>query len=243
MKRDMKPKSLSIYLWCIVLAVLLALLLREAWVVAVDHVLLPDWKSFEWKRLSWPNVFKNFNLGLYWWFMVGIAIYPLLRRYLAPRSKWLQGVLQYTETDSHESVHEKVAILLGRDVHEKVVKQNSGHILSSGPKWSRPFTSLAPYTFPYITYIGLALRSLIDIRHTWLFDIFLGMTLGFYLVRFFLETRVKQPDIHQFSTIWFPRLYITVWMVFNFNLFAVSFWSNKNLFTAFWWVIQHLFIW
>ena len=239
----MKQKSLSTYLWCIVLAVLLALLLREAWIVAMNHVLLPDWKYFKWSRLSWPNVFENFNLGLYWWFVLGIAFYPLLRTYLSPRSKWLQGVFHYLETDSHESVHEKVAILLGRDVHEKVVKKNSGYIMSSGSKWSRPFTSLAPYTFPYITYIGLALRSLIDDRYTWLFDILLGMTLGFYFVRFAIETRAKQPDIYQFSTIWFPRLYIAVWLVFNFNVFVVSFWKNMNLFTAIWWVIRHLFPW
>lgn len=236
-------KSRSLYLWCFALALFLALLLREAWIVAVDHVLLPDWNHFKWSRLNWPNLFKNFNLGVYWWFMVGIAIYPILRKYLAPRSKWLKGVLQFTETDSHESIHEKVAILLGRDVHEKVVKQNSGHILSSGPEWSKPFTSLAPYTFPYLTYLGLALRPLIDVRYLWLFDIFLGMTLGFYLVRFIFETRSDQPDIHQFSTIWFPRLYIAVWTVFNFNLFAVTFWNRMNVFTAFLWVIRHLLIW
>ena len=236
-------KNLSIYVWCVVLAVLLALLLREAWVVAVEHVLLPDWEHFEWNRLSWPNVFKRFNLGLYWWFTVGIVAYLILRIHVIPRCDRIKDALEMQEIDSHESSHSFVAMLLGRRVSEKVVKKNSGHIMSSGPGWSHMFTSLAPYTLPLVTYLGLAFRSLIAWQSTWLFDIIVGMTMGFYIYRHMTETRDYQPDINHFRTKLFPYLYIAVWTVFNFNVITVTFWSSKNFFTALWWVLQHLVVW
>lgn len=40
-----------------------------------------------------------------------------------------------------------------------------------------------------------------------------------------------------------------MFLVFNqlnfveLTLIMVSFWSNKNFFTAIWWVLQHLFAW
>ena len=155
----------------------------------------------------------------------------------------LYQALEMQEIDSHESSHSFVAMLLGRRVSEKVVKKNSGHIMSSGPGWSHMFTSLAPYTLPLVTYLGLAFRSLIAWQSTWLFDIIVGMTMGFYIYRHMTETRDYQPDINHFRTKLFPYLYIAVWTVFNFNVIMVTFWSSKNFFTALWWVLQHLVVW
>lgn len=236
-------RNRRIYVWCVVLAVLLALLLREAWVVAVEHVLVPDWQHFSWSRLSWPNVLKHYNMGLYWWFTMGVIAYLILRTCVVPRYKRIEKKFELYETDSHESSHTHVGNLLGRDVTEKKVTQNSGYIISSGPEWSRPSTMLAPYTLPLVTYIGLAFRSMIAWQNTWLFDIILGLSMGFYVYRFAVETRNYQTDINSFSTLWFPYLYIAVWTVFNFNVIAVTFWNSKNFFTAIWWVLQHLFIW
>lgn len=239
----MMKRNVNIYLWCVGLAVLLGLLLREMWVVAVEHVLLPDWNSFAWSRLSWPNVFKHFNLGLYWWFMVGTAVYPLLRKFLASRSPNMNRRFNGIETLTHEFSHTLVGFLTGRRIHSMHVEENSGEVVTSGPEWGRPFVSLAPYTLPFLTYILLALRTLIAWEYTWLFDILIGISLGFHLVCFVRETRLYQTDINRFSSLWFPGLYIAVCAVFNFNVIAVSFWSSKNLFTAIWWVIQHLFVW
>jgi len=236
-------KNLKTYLWCAFLAVLLVLLLREAWVVAVEHVLVPDWKSFKWSRLSWPNVFKHFNLGLYWWFMVGIALYYLIREILVRRSEYYKGVFNGIETLSHEFSHSLAGFLMGRRIHSMHVEERQGNVVTSGPAWSRPFVSLAPYTLPFITYIGLAFRTLIAWKTTWLFDIIIGATMGFHLGCFTRQTGTYQPDINRFSTLWFPFLYIAVWTVFNFNVIAVSFWGSKNFFTAIWWVIQHLVVW
>jgi len=236
-------KNVTLYLWCVVLAVLLILLLREAWVVAVEHVIVPDWEQFSWKRLSWPNVFKNFNLGLYWWFLLGVLVYPLLRRYLAPRSERAASAFNGVETLSHEFSHSLVGFFTGRRIHSFHVEENSGQVVTSGSGWSVPLVSLAPYTLPFLTYVGLALRTLIAWQNTWLFDILIGVTLGFHIVCFARETRLYQTDINRFATLWFPFLYIAVWAVFNFNVIAVSFWNSKNFFTAVWWVLYNLVVW
>ena len=106
------------YIWSGVLAVLLVLLLREAWHVTVDHVLVPDWKHFRVSRLVYYyNPLINFNIGLYWWFGVGFVVYPL--------SRWLFVKLhlahKYSFTDietlSHELSHWIVGKFLGRHIH------------------------------------------------------------------------------------------------------------------------------
>lgn len=230
-------------LWCVPLAVLLALLLREMWDIVMHHVLIPDWNRFEWGKLSWPNVFKKFNLGIYWWFTIGMALFLVMRKLLVRYSKFFNGAFNGLDTRAHEFSHELMCFMTGRKVISKHVEENNGEVISSGPQWGVPLVALAPYTFPFLTYIGLALRTLIDWHNTWLFDILIGMTLGFHIWCFAKETRLYQTDINRFSTMLFPILYIAACSVFNFNVFAVTFWNSKNLFTAIWWVIQHLFVW
>lgn len=238
----MKNK-LRVYLWCVVMAILLALLLREAWVIVVEHIILPDWQYFSWDKLSWPNLFKQFNIGLYWWFAIGFFVYLLTRKFLVRHSRTLRSTFNFMETLSHEFSHTLVGILTGRRVQSFHVEENTGQVVTSGSEWNRPFVSLAPYTLPFLTYIALALRTLIAWHNTWLFDILIGMTLGFHLVCFARETRLYQTDINRFPSLWFPLMYIALWTVFNFNVIAVSFWSSKNVFTALWWVLQHIFVW
>ena len=238
-----KDNVIALYVWCVVLFLLLVLLLRETWVIVVEHVLLPDWEHFEWRRLGWPNVFKCFNIGLYWWFIIGVVIYVLFRLLVVPRFDEFHRKFRSIETLSHELSHYVTGLSLGRHVHSIHAEENTGQVTTSGSAWSRPMTSLAPYTMPFLTYLALALRALIDWQNTWLYDILAGITMGFHLSVFVSDTKLCQTDINRFPTLWFPGLYIAVFHAFNLNVIAVTFWSSKNFFTAIWWVIQHLFIW
>ena len=238
-----KGNVIVLYVWCVVLSLLLALLLLETWVIVVEHVLLPDLKHFDWGRLDWPNVFKNFNIGLYWWFIIGVSIYVLFRRLVVPRFDELHRKFMSIETLSHELSHYITGLSLGRRVHSIHAEEKTGEVMTSGSTWSRPMTSLAPYTMPFLTYLPLALRTLIDWQSTWLYDILAGITMGFHLIVFVNDTKLYQTDINRFPSLWFPGLYIAVFHVFNLTVIAVTFWSSKNFFTAIWWVIQHLFIW
>ena len=114
-------------------------------------------------------------------------------------------------------------------------------VVSSGPAWSRPFMTLAPYTVPYMTLFLLAFRAITVPQNAWLFDIITGITFGFHLVCFITQTRKYQKDINQFDTLWLPGLYIAVWAVFNLVLLMVTFWASKNFFKALWWIISSLF--
>ena len=237
------------YIWSAVLAVLLLALLREAWHVAVDHVLVPDWKALSLRRFAWEpergvsnfNLLRNFNLGIYWWFAVGVAVYPLSRwllvKYGLVQKRWFTE----EETHAHENSHRLVGKLLGRRIHSIHSEENSGEVTSSGKQWTRPFMTLAPYTIPYLTLFLLAFRAITMPQNAWLFDVVTGMTFGFHMVCFATQTGTYQTDINRFATLWFPYLYIAVWAVFNFVLVAVTFWSSKNFFTALWWIVASLF--
>lgn len=237
------------YVWSGVLAVLLVLLLREAWHVAVGHVLAPDWNAMTWSKFAWQpergvsnfNLLRNFNMGIYWWFGVGMAIYPLAR-WLLVRKGWAKK-RSFTdmETLAHEFSHWLVGKLMGRRMHSFHAEEETGVVMSSGKEWSRPFMSLAPYTVPYLTLFLLAFRAITVPQNAWLFDIITGMTFGFHLVCFATQTRNYQTDINRFATMWFPYLYIAVWAVFNFVLMAVTFWASKNFFKALWWIVASLF--
>lgn len=50
---------------------------------------------------------------------------------------------------------------MGRRMHSFHSEEHMGTVLSSGSEWSRPFMALAPYTFPLVTYLMLALRAII----------------------------------------------------------------------------------
>lgn len=94
------------YIWSTLLALLLLLLLRESWHIAVDHILLPDIRNFSLNRLVYYyNPIKNFNIGLYWWFAVGFMVYPLARWLLVRcrifKKQWFSEI----ETFSHEFLH------------------------------------------------------------------------------------------------------------------------------------------
>lgn len=237
------------YIWSAVLAVMLVLLLRLAWHVAVSHVLVPDWNALSWSKFVWEpargvsnlNLLRNFNLGIYWWFAVGVLIYPMARLLLV---KW--GLVQkrwFTEeeTHAHEQSHRLVGKLMGRRIHSIHSEENTGMVMSSGKEWTRPFMTLAPYTIPYMTLALLAFRAITAPQNAWLFDVVTGVTFGFHLVCFATQTRKYQPDINRFATLWFPALYIAVWAVFNFVLMAVTFWASKNFFKALWWIATSLF--
>lgn len=237
------------YVWSAVLAILLMLLLREAWHVAVDHVLVPDWRGLAWSKFAWQpergvsnfNLLRNFNMGIYWWFAVGVAIYPLARwllvKYGLVQKRWFTE----EETHAHENSHRLVGKLLGRRIHSIHSEENTGVVTSSGKEWNRLFMTLAPYTIPYMTLFLLAFRAITVPQNAWLFDIITGSTFGFHLVCFITQTGKHQTDINRFATLWFPSLYIAVFAVFNFVLFSVTFWGSKNFFSALWWIFASLF--
>lgn len=81
------------------------------------------------------------------------------------------------------------------------------------------------------------LRPLISTPGLWIYDILLGLTLAFHLVYIAHDTRNYQTDINQYP-FFFSYSFIAAALLFNINSILVSFWSSKNIFSAWWYCLK-----
>ena len=201
-------------------------ILATGWDV-VGSVLFP-------KRGTWLG-----NLQLYQWTAIGVMIFFIVKRFLKENLKWF-------ETFTHELTHTIVAILLFRRIHSFEAKNNSGLIMSSGNDKTLVFVDLAPYCLPVYTYVLLAFRAICSTPFLWCIDVIIGLSIAFHVNTFNNQIGNYQTDISK-RPLYFSYTYIATALLFNLCVVIVSYWSSKNVFTAFWYVCKgiftHLFIW
>ena len=208
------------YVFIPLLALLLALQLRES-VGIVKAIFFPT-----------PPMTVSGNLDMYLWTAVGAVAYTLLRGLLRKNIVWL-------ETFSHELTHIVVSLMLFRKIHSFRAGQGSGEVTTSGSDVSRVFVSLAPYCLPIFTYLLLFFRPLIKADSLYVYDILVGISIAFHAICFKTQTGNHQPDINRFP-LFFSYLYIAAALLFNLNTILVSYWSSKNVFTAFVYSLQSM---
>ncbi len=208
------------YVFIPLLALLLALQLRES-VGIVKAIFFPT-----------PPMTVTGNLDMYLWTAVGAVAYTLLRGLLRKNIVWL-------ETFSHELTHIVVSLMLFRKIHSFRAGQGSGEVTTSGSDVSRVFVSLAPYCLPIFTYLLLFFRPLIKADSLYVYDILVGISIAFHAICFKTQTGNHQPDINRFP-LFFSYLYIAAALLFNLNTILVSYWSSKNVFTAFVYSLQSM---
>ena len=186
------------------------------------------------KRGSWLG-----NLQLYQWTAIGIILFLVVKRFLKENLMWF-------ETFTHELTHTLIAILFFRKIHSFEAKNNSGQIMTSGNDNTLVFVDLAPYCLPIYTFILLAIRSICYSPFLWCIDIIIGISLAFHINTFKKQIGNYQTDINK-RPLYFSYTYITTALLFNLCVVIVSYWSTKNVFTAFWFVCKgiwsHLIIW
>ena len=150
------------------------------------------------------------------------------------------------ETFTHELTHTLIAILFFRKIHSFEAKNNSGQIMTSGNDNTLVFVDLAPYCLPIYTFILLAIRSICYSPFLWCIDIIIGISLAFHINTFKKQIGNYQTDINK-RPLYFSYTYITTALLFNLCVVIVSYWSTKNVFSAFWFVCKgiwsHLIIW
>ena len=164
------------------------------------------------------------NLEMYEWTAVGIVAYLLLKGLLRKNLEWM-------ETFSHELTHTIVSMLTLRKVHLFQAGEKTGAVTTSGGGFSEVLVSLAPYCLPIFTYLLLFLRPLVATDGMWIFDILLGLTIAFHTVCFSTQTGNHQTDINKYPLA-FSYAYIYAALLFNINTILVSYWTTKNVFTA-----------
>lgn len=167
------------------------------------------------------------NLLLYKWMAVGIIGYAVVHRFVTKNISWL-------ETFSHELTHTVVALIFLRRVHSFNASEKSGQVSTSGDSGMSlvPMT-LAPYCLPIFTYLALMLRCLIAGDALWIYDILLGVTVGFHFYCFKTQTGNHQTDINKYP-LSFSYLYIGTFVLFNILILLVSLWPSRNVFNALW---------
>ncbi|MBP5386991.1 MAG: M50 family metallopeptidase [Prevotella sp.] len=208
------------WLWIPLLVVLLLLMIRES-VIIVQAIFFPS-----------PPMTMLGNLEMYQWTGIGIVVYVLARGLLRKNLSWL-------EVFSHELTHTVVSMMLFRKIHSFRAGDQSGEVSTSGSSYNRVFVTLAPYCLPIFTYFFLLFRQLIKANGFWLYDIFIGVTIGFHAICFKTQTGNFQPDIRSFP-LPFSYLYIFTALLFNINTILVSYWSSKNIFTALWYSVCNI---
>lgn len=161
------------------------------------------------------------QLEIYKWVSVGVVAYVVLRRLLKKN-------LTFLEVFSHEFTHTVVALLFNRKVHSFQAGEQSGVICTSGKRqYALIPVSLAPYCFPILTYILLSIRWMLDFHGVWIYDVLIGITMGFYFYCFKTQMNRQQPDINQYPLLFSYFYIITIWVV-NICLILPAFFPNMN---------------
>ena len=209
------------YVFAVILFVLALLLAYETWGI-VKAVFCPE-----------PPMTTLGNLVMYQWTAIGAVVFLVLKRF------WFSKNLQWFEVFTHELTHTIVSLLTFRKMSNFQAGEKSGAVYTSGGSLSGILVSLAPYCLPIYSYFLLTLRPIIATDGLWIYDILLGMTLAFHISCFASDTRNYQTDINQYP-FFFSYSYIAAALLFNLNAILVSFWSSKNIFTAWWYCIKEV---
>lgn len=206
----------SLFLFCVPLAILMLLIIATLWNLI--------------KELYVDN---NTQLLNYQWTVLGIALFMAIR-YLIIKLHWPfrrgtgKANLELLETDTHERIHQFVALCLGRRLSSIHVEQYSGVVYSSGGEVSHLLVSLAPYCMPVITLIFVFARVMIKPEWMWLYDNMIGLSIGFHGVCIYKQMRRNQSDINQYP-LFFSYFYIITFLLFNITIILVSIGKDKHI--------------
>ena len=212
-------KKAKYILLTLLLALILILLLLTGWDI-ISRIFFP-------KRESWIG-----NLQLYMWTGIGVVVFLVGKRFLKENLLWF-------ETFTHELAHTIVSILLFRKIHSFKANGDNGLIMTSGNEKTLVFVDLTPYCLPFYTYLLLAFRAIATSQFLWCLDIIIGISFAFHVGCFIKQTGSYQPDINK-RPLYFSYTYIATTLLFNLCVVLVSYWSTKNVFTAFWYVIKNM---
>lgn len=174
----------------------------------------------------------TWNLPVYQWTGIGIVAFFVISRFFNKNLNWFS-------TFSHELTHTIVSIFLFRKIHSFQAGRGTGEISTSGNSNTLVFVDLAPYCLPIFTYFLLGLRMMLVKNMLMYYDVLIGLSIGFHIYCFKTQTGNYQSDINK-HPLYFSYLYIATALLFNLCVILVSYWNDKNVFTAFWYVLTQM---
>ena len=173
------------------------------------------------------------HIAVYQWLLYGMGAYFIIRRF-----NFFSRNEQFLQTISHESSHAIVGMMFFHKIHSIQASENKGVVYHSGREFGDIFIGLAPYCLPVLTYLLLFMRILGANKSLYIFDIFIGFTLAFYIVCFYKQTRPYQTDIESRGFIRSYLFIITAWF-FNATIILLTIRMGfveaiKYIFTEYW---------
>lgn len=167
------------------------------------------------------------------WLGIGFVAYFILG--LVPALKKNEDFLQVFV---HELSHTLVGLLFFSEIHSFNADEREGRIAHSSGRFGHLFISLAPYTFPYITYFLLFLIIMIKPEFIFVFEILVGFTWAFHIKCFLKQTGSYQTDLKGVG-LFRSYLYIVMAHFFNLSMILLSIrigilQANVRLFTSYW---------
>lgn len=162
----------------------------------------------------------------YLWMAVGFIIYLIFHRFFFRKN------IDIMQTMSHEGAHMLVgALFLRRKIYQFNVKSsdalsygdNTLGFVSSSRKGDSVsiMSTLAPYMFPYLTFLLLLFRLMIKNECLPIIDVIIGFSLMFHILCWKKDTRRDQSDI-QLCGLFLSYLYIATFLLFNISLIIYS---------------------
>lgn len=215
----------TLIVFCIPLATLFILELGFLW-FAIEKI--------------WSN--PSAKLDNYKWLALGVLFFMVIR-HLIIKLHWPfrkgtgKANLETMETHIHEGAHQLVALFLGRRLHSFYVEQHSGMVCTSGSEYTHLPVALAPYCLPWLTLIFVVARVMIKPECIWLYDMIIGLSIGFHGVCIYKQARNNQTDINQFP-LYFSYLYIATFLVFNITIILVCIGINDDILETFRYIID-----
>lgn len=174
------------------------------------------------------NASMNQLFSGYLWMGVGFILYVIFHKFLFKKN------IDIVQTMSHEGAHMLVgALFLRRKIYQFNAKSadslsygdNTLGFVSSSRKgnYISIMSTLAPYMFPYLTFLLLLFRLMIKNECLPIVDVIIGFSLMFYFFCWKKDTRRDQSDI-QLCGVFLSYLYIITFLLFNISLiiYAVS---------------------
>jgi len=146
------------------------------------------------------------HIKIYMWFMIGILAFFLLRK--IPFYAKNEEILQ---THSHELTHAIVGIIFLQEILSIESEKNRGVVWHRGGKFGGIFISLAPYCFPVFVYAVILFRIIGANSQLYVFDILIGLILGFYLLCFWKDTRLEQSDLQRYGPVCSMIFILMMW--------------------------------
>jgi len=155
---------------------------------------------------------------VYMWFAIGFVAYAVLKGLLRKN-------LDFFETFTHELTHTIVGLMFFQKIHSfQATNGDGGVIYHSGKLQNNVFIALSPYCLPIYTFALLIIRLWIASQSLWIFEILIGLTVGFHFFTIKKDISPNQPDMQGCGKFF---SYLFIWAFILFHLVLII-WSLRN---------------